>query len=283
MGPRLPTSGSNPPVSRPRRQVLITRRVPSDRPEPDPPAAGHAAAACAHKPPATNYTLRCSGTDTCAADCRTRRSPPHLPVGRRRTSRPGGPTWPRPRQRTGDPHAQNYVYVIARASAGLAQSGSVASGTVLAPLRVATAIAVLLPLPPVLSRPSEPPDKTEAWLGSEWTRCELEELRSPNACPIPGGTGRRILADVACKDLEWLGCAAGGGLGCSTTCTCLSDPKRPTTGTLGHGVCPGDIVCREGYRLLGSHGHVAILETPKGSKNCWRAKTAKVRRGRTAR
>ena len=123
---------------------------------------------------------------------------------------------------------------------------------------------------------SPPPPQEEVWLGSSWSRCDLSELaatyfRAENPqCPVPGRPGRRLLRDVACQDIEWQGVAYGGGLGCSTTCTCFHS-GHSVPGICDVGVCPGDVVCREGYRFLGLAGGKAFVEAPRESNNCWRA------------
>lgn len=113
-------------------------------------------------------------------------------------------------------------------------------------------------------------------MGSTWARCDVRELdhvfsrREFPECPVPAQPRRKVLTAVPCAQLEWEGGAMGGGLGCITTCTCFREIGDTPRGLCDVAVCPGDLLCREGYRYLGASAGKAYVDAPKGNFNCWR-------------
>jgi hypothetical protein len=128
------------------------------------------------------------------------------------------------------------------------------------------------------------PDEPLVWSGSVWSQCKPEELLPRNGeCEVVSDTGKRVLPDSACETLLWQGAVFGGGLGCTTTCTCVRDPRAPRDGLCDHALCPGDRVCKDDRRFLGLWAGMAVLEGTPGQKNCWRAVMKPMPRARTRR
>jgi hypothetical protein len=118
------------------------------------------------------------------------------------------------------------------------------------------------------------PRPRPAFRYAKWARCEGKELSDLLHQRTPEGPGNRLLETVPCASLEWMGDFMGGGPPDSlTTCTCFryvpgSDALCDVT------VCPGDGICREGYRFAGlkvvARQLVAVVEVPGAERNCWR-------------